>query len=311
MRRLSLVVGTSARLRDEALATLLTSWEGPVKRVVEPEDVDRILLDLDSTSLFGDSALWIVRGGEGWLAKHQERLARQFALAEAAGALILVVEAIDGRSALAKQGKEQGAILLAEGPERPEDAIGWLSDRLRQHAQAPQEPGAVAHLLVERLGTDADALLAAVDTAALHAEAEITVDDAAAVTGGLAERPIWEMTGAVADGDARRALELLTAGHGTDPEPAVHALAGEWRRMIAALETSDDREASRWLGLTRPAKLYYPRRRAQALGRQTVLRLIHGLIQTHRQLRTGGNDPELSVITYVLHAQRLAAHTKR
>ena len=51
--------------------------------------------------------------------------------------------------------------------------------------------------------------------------------------------------------------------------------------------------------------------RAQALGRQTVLRLMHGLLQTHRQLRTSGNDPELSVITYVLHAQRLTAGGRR
>lgn len=304
--RLHAVVGTSQRLRDEALTALIADWTGPVKRAVEPDDLNRLVLDLSTASLFEEASLRVVRAGQPYLRKHKEALVDLVGGAADGGVMVLVCEAPERKDdALFKALAKAGALHAAEEPDA-KGIVDWLAHRIQLHRQAAERPRQVAEAMVEHLGNDPDALLGALEVlAALRGDAPLDVAAVGELYAGTAARPMWEFSDAVLAGDARRAIGLLHA-HGADrPEAALAALLGELRKIAACLEIQDDAEAARCAGLRGRPNLFHARRRAREMGRPLVLRLLNGAILASRQLRQGGGSPEVALETLVLHAQRL------
>jgi DNA polymerase III delta subunit len=309
--RLHVIVGTSLVLRDERLAELIASWSGPLKRVSEPPDLERILLDLDTPSLFEAPACWLVRADGRYLRKHAETLAR--ACQPGGGAcLVLITAGVDkaGKSgdplaALVKKLRAAEAWHEVVQPDGKEIAA-WLCSRLTALPQGVEHPRQVADALLEHIGEDIDTLVAAVKALAIFAgEGAVTPAAVEALVVGTAARPIWEFTGAALEGNAKRAIELMHAGEGLEPQRALSALVSEVRKLIACCATADDALAARWSGSRGRPNLYYARQRARNLGRPCLQRLLHGCQLTQRQLRQGGVDLELAVEMLVLHAQRI------
>src|ERR1043165_7880647 len=308
--RLHLSTGSSLLLRDELLPSVLQGWSGPVKRVVEPADLQRIVLDLDTPSLFEDPALWLVRCDARYLRKHVEPLLPLAGSPAIAGVVVMSLTGPDkGKAgdAVAKQVKALTAAGALHASDEPADkeVVDWLTARLAGHPQGVEHPRRVAEALVEHLGGDLDVLLAAITVVAIHADtAPLTAQGVEALVAGQAGRPVWEFTGAMLEGNARRAIELLHAGEGLAPQMALAALVGELRKLIACCDTADDGEVARWILARGRPNLYYARQRARNLGRPLLVRLLTGCLQTQRQLRQGGTDAELALETLVLHAQR-------
>src|SRR5476649_1014117 len=88
---LQAVVGPSLRLRYELVAELLIGWSGPVKRTSEPDDLQRLVLDLYTPSLFEEPSLWLVRAGSVYLRRHRDLLADLPLRQASAGRMVLVV----------------------------------------------------------------------------------------------------------------------------------------------------------------------------------------------------------------------------
>lgn len=309
LQRLQAIVGPSVRLRDALQADLLSGWSGPVQRLIEPADLATLLLDLDTPSLLGDSALLVVRADQAYVRKHADALVAQIGKPLAVGSLVLVIPDLDQRSVLAKALNKAKALHLADVPDA-KGVVEWVAGRLDVHPQGADDPRAIALSLVEHVGADADGLLGAIDVLAIYSgDGPLTRAGADAILAGTAERPIWDLTGAFFEGKAKRALELIHAGSGADPEPVLAALISDLRRQIACSETPDDDEAARWLGTK--GNLYYARKRAKELGRPTLLRLFIGALQCQRQLRTSGSDPAVALELFVLHAQRVLAPGRR
>jgi DNA polymerase III delta subunit len=309
--RLHVIAGHSLVLRDELLAELLTQWRGPVKRTVEPGDPERIVLDLDTPSLFEEPALWLVRADGKYVRKHAETLARAVGPG-GAGALVLTVSSLDRSNKsgdpvaqLQKALRAAGAWHEAGAPEGKE-LSAWLCARLTGHPQGVDRPRQVADALIEHLGDDLDALFATIGSLAIYAgDGPITTEAVEALVMGNAAKPIWEFTNAVLEGDARKAIELMHAGEGLEPQRALSSLVGELRKLIACCETADDAQAAIWIGTKGRPNLYYARQRARNLGKACLQRLLYGCLLVQRQLRQGGADLELAVEILVLHAQKV------
>src|SRR5687767_6260645 len=124
--RLHLITGDSLVLRDELLPRVLAGWTGPVKRVVEPADLSRIVLDLDTPSLFEDPALWLVRCDGRYLRKHAEVLLPLAGVAPAAGVVVMSLDGPDKGKAgdhvakLLKALQAAQAVHAAEVPDEKE-----------------------------------------------------------------------------------------------------------------------------------------------------------------------------------------------
>jgi DNA polymerase III delta subunit len=304
------VAGPSRILRDELVAALLAGWSGPVKRTGEPGDLARIVLDLDTPSLFEEPALWLVRADGRYLRKHAELLLAAVGPATA-GVLVLTVPEGERAKAGDPLGKLQKALSGAKawheaGPPDAKEVVAWLLQRVTGHPQGVERPRQVAEALVDHLGTDCDALLGALEVAAIHAgDGPLTPEGVHLVVAGSADRPIWEFTNAFLEGNGRKAIELMHAGEGLEAQRALSALAGEVRKLLACGETADDGEVAAWIGARGRPNLYYARQRARNLGRAPLLRLLSGCLLAQRQLRQGGTDQELALETLVLHAQRV------
>lgn len=309
--RLHLITGDSLVLRDELMPQVLAGWNGPIKRVVEPADLSRVVLDLDTPSLFEDPALWLVRCDGRYLRKHAETLLPLAGVPAVAGLVVMSLDGPDKGKAGDAVAKLLKALTAAEALHQADvpgekEIVGWLTARLDRHPQGVTHPRRVAEAFVEHLGDNLDALLAAITVVAIHADqGPLTAEGVDALVAGQAGRPIWEFTGAVLDGNARRAIELLHAGDGLASQLALASLASEIRKLIACCDTTDDAEVATWILAKGRPNLYYARQRARNLGRPLLVRLLTGCLQTQRQLRQSGTDHELALETLVLHAQRV------
>ena len=309
--RLHLITGDSLVLRDELMPQVLAGWTGPIKRVVEPADLSRVVLDLDTPSLFEDPALWLVRCDGRYLRKHAETLLPLAGVPAVAGLVVMSLDGPDKGKAGDAVAKLLKALTAADALHQAEvpgekEIVGWLTARLDRHLQGVTHPRRVAEVFVEHLGDNLDALLSAITVVAIHADqGPLTAEGVDALVAGQAGRPIWEFTGAVLDGNARRAIELLHAGDGLASQLALASLASEIRKLIACCDTTDDAEVATWILAKGRPNLYYARQRARNLGRPLLVRLLTGCLQTQRQLRQSGTDHELALETLVLHAQRV------
>jgi DNA polymerase III delta subunit len=304
--RLQAVIGASTRLRDEALRSVLGRWPGPVSAHLEPDDLGRRLFDLDTPSLFGDSALLLIRGGGDWFVRHADALLPHLGRELGAAPCVLSSAELDGRSALARAFVKAKAVIAADGPD-PRSLPGWLAARIQAHPCGCRDAGEIANTLIQALGHDVDALLNAIDLLAAWAGDEpLAAEGARGLFSGSAERPLYELTDALGRGDARRAMRLFHAV-GDDPrataERVMATIVGDLRRQLACVETANDDDANRWSGGR--GNLHYVRQRAKATGRASLLRLLSGAFQTQRALRSGGAQVELLIELYLLNAQKV------
>ncbi|MFW5751367.1 MAG: hypothetical protein ACOCZK_06930 [Planctomycetota bacterium] len=303
--RLQAVVGESWRLRDQAIAELLAGWDGPVKRAPEPDDMESLILSLDTPSLFEPPALYVVSAGQRYIERWRDRLQGLVGEPVVAGALVLALDKLPGNERLARALSRNGCLHKVSAP-RGKAFLPWFVDLLNAWPTPIDRPREVAEELVRHRGEDVDGLVAGLELAAAYAGSEpVDARAVAAVVGGEAERPIWEFTDAVLSGRSARAIRLLHAGDGLDPHLALAAVANELRRCLAALVSDDDAEAAALAGVRGRPNLYHTRRRARELGRRCCTRVLTGVLQAQRDLRRSGSDPAVTMELLVVNVQRV------
>ena len=302
--RCLIVVSSSQRLGEEWIEPILGAWSGPIKRHRDPAQLAELCLGLDTPSLFEEPALVLVHASENYLSKQRDRLIPMLGMPSSGGVMLVVCEKLMARDVLAKAAQKAGAIERVEIPQRANDVRNWLVGRLHQLPDGVEHAGAVAEELIRHRGDQVDALLASLDQSLDYAEGPLRVEDVQAVVGGSSERPAWDLTGALFDGNLRRAIELLYAGRGIDAEPLLATLANELRRFLCSFASDDDREAAGLAGVSNPNQMRFARRKAQRLRLRACERLLRGVMQTQRAIRHG-DDPEMAVELLMLNAQRV------
>lgn len=123
--------------------------------------------------------------------------------------LVISSSGIDGRSKLVTATKKVGVVHRLEPIKKARDAVSFVI------ARATELPAklstSAATRLVELVGTQPSALLAALDRAFLHAgQAKISVDDVEAVAGNAREAVVFELTDAIGLGQRDVALAVLS-----------------------------------------------------------------------------------------------------
>lgn len=123
--------------------------------------------------------------------------------------LLLSSSGIDGRSRFVTATKKTGRVEKFEAIKKDADAVAFVLQEAARTNTAIER--AVAHRLVELVGTGPSDLVHALERAALHAGAGNTVQttDLDAVVAHTREAVIFELTDAVGMGDATRSLTVL------------------------------------------------------------------------------------------------------
>jgi len=156
--------------------------------------------------------LVIIRQADAFLDEHTREVLHKYLEAPAStGSLCLESEKWLETTRLAKRVAEIGAVVVCEMTDASK-MPGWLQTEAKKQFSKTLTSGA-AQMLVEFLGPDFAALLAALDMLALYVGPSPTIDTAevdALIARGHHER-VWDLCDAVADRRLARALELLDA----------------------------------------------------------------------------------------------------
>jgi DNA polymerase III delta subunit len=320
-----LIVGAEEFFRREAIATIRdrlgpeVEFERRGERAPGEDDLVLLLDDLRTPSLFGGVRAIVVDPAEKWLALDPERLIRSAGESWPAGHLILVAEAIDGRTKLARALAERALWVSADRPfHRPppwqprakpweNDLNRWLVARARSRGLRldPQ----VAHLLMSRLGARLGDLAASIErlgtVLAPSGERTITAELVLAHSPDGEESGLFEVVDALFLGDRaaalRQALEMLRRGsvdaqgaRTTDPSALLLSAVAvalsrarqlrEWHRLRAG--GASDEEAAAEIGVGKP---FIPRLREQAAATppDAIERTIDRLLRADCDLKSG------------------------
>lgn len=305
---LHLLIARSHRLRRELLQSLCAGWQGPVERLHEPKQIQDILMAVDTPSLFGDATLHVIAASEAWLGRQAAMLKDYLGRPTSSGVVIIHADKVPQKGGLRQAAQKQQALHLAEEPaNKQRDVESWLIGRLNQ--LDCQGASVVARALLFHRGLDLDALLAALDVLELHAGDEaISIDDVHAMIDGQAEEPLYKFADAFFNGDSRNAIALLHAGRGIGVQPAINALINETRKLLSAIEWSDAEDIALHAGMRYRLQDYAAkaiRRRALGMGKRCLLRLLTGIYQAQRELRSTVSDADRVLETLILNGSRV------
>ena len=318
--RFVVIAGPSRRLRQEALQPLLDAWQGERQVYRKEPDVQLLLGDLDSASLFGPGVQHIVQVDDEWVKARNPKpswLSQHRAAFEpipgplVGGQLVLLVSKAEKSLKVSKQLLERDAFVDVTPPRRDKDFVDWLRTRLNAGGNTIRDVGGCAWALKEARGLDADAVLMAWELVQLYADDQPI--DAAMVTKvltGAAERPPWEVVRAVLDGNMQKALNLLHR-QGCNPHAVVAMLHSELRKLsAAAIESDPDRLAGILGQKINPRAVPMLRRQAEGLGRRVVERLLRGVVMTQRDMRsTHIQEADAQLETLLIRCQQVIRGT--
>jgi DNA polymerase III delta subunit len=203
-----------------------------------PPDSDRVDLDgetaeladcLDearSLALFGGGKAVIVRNADPFVKKYREQLEEYLHGAGEGTTLVLRVTKLPSHERLYKVIQKIGRVVQCSPPK---DLAGWIVERGRAAHKLAVDIAA-ARLLAELIGEDLGRLDNELAKLALKCDSgKATVADVEAVVAFQRERDIWDLTDALAAGDANAALR-------------------RWRQMVR-LDASVEYRAVMWLGM--------------------------------------------------------------
>jgi DNA polymerase III subunit delta len=223
------LVGSDIFLQLAGLAELLRML---------PPDSDRADLDgetaeladcLDearSLALFGGGKAVIVRNADPFVKKYRQQLEEYLSGAGEGTMLVFRLNKLPSNERLYKLLQKIGRIVPCEAPK---DVAGWVVERGRA-AHALAVDAAAARLLADLIGDDLGRLDNELAKLALKCDSgKAGVADVEAAVAFQRERDIWDLTDALAAGDADAALR-------------------RWRQMVR-LDSSVEYRAVTWLGM--------------------------------------------------------------
>ncbi|NRA36930.1 MAG: hypothetical protein HRU15_02215 [Planctomycetes bacterium] len=309
--RVHVVVSSSYRLRYEVLQELMSQWDGPIERSSDPPQLADLLMQMDTPSLFGDNSLHIIAASDAYLSKHAALIAEQVGKAIHAGVLIIHAAALPkGKSPLRNALKKEGGLhTVTEPGTRAQDLEKWLQLRLDNLSVRCEHSLQVARSLIQHRGQNIDALLSSIDVLEQFADDQaISPETVHELIGGSAQEPLYKFSDAFLKGESRTALGLMYAGKGLESQGIINSLSAEIRKLLCALDWSEPDEISYHAGMKRKLSdkaVWAIRKRAMGMGKRCLLRLLTGIIQAQKDLRSTGRDEELIMETLVYNASRV------
>lgn len=183
----------------------------------------RVLSAARTLPMMASKRFVLVRNLDAAATEEQERLADYVRAPNPDTCLVLVGEKLDGRSKLAKLGREAGVWLELEPPRAAElPSLAQREARNRGHALS----AAAAAALADIIGTDLAALSDAVERLSLYVgdQQPIDVEHVEACVAQVRTESVWSLVDAVGERNAQKAL-TAAASLLAEREPPLRILA--------------------------------------------------------------------------------------
>jgi DNA polymerase III subunit delta len=206
-----LVYGAESFFRTEALKQIKQAAATDMDlQELEPEKLDiRDLLDgLRTPGLFAAKRLIIVDRAEKFITAEGEALIEYAKSPSSSSTLVLAAETLDARRKHPKA-LIKAATAINCAPIKDHEVPKWVADRARSKGKSLDMT--TAKLLVELAGSSLGQLDGQLDSLSAYCDKrkKITYEDVETLVGGDHARRIWDMTDAVMNRDAKKALKCL------------------------------------------------------------------------------------------------------
>jgi len=304
---LHLFVGEEDLRVEEGVAALIDETLAPEDRALNLDvldaaelEVGEIITRLDTLPFFGDHRVVVVKRLDALAADGVRAMEEYLSRGAPPTVAVLTASALDRRTRLFKAIQQHGTIHPCD-PLRERDAPAWVTQGAKRAGKqiAPQ----AARDLVAAAGVGLRVLQLEVQKLAAYVgdRPEITVEDVRAMASRLSETKFWDLTDALGERQAARAMQalegLLQSEH---PLPVLATIAGHfrWLARVSALNARDAAAVAAALGLHpfRAGKLLAQARRYQG---EDFPRIFALLEEADRAIKSTG-APLLALETLVL-----------
>jgi len=292
----TLVTGTDTFLRGEALRMIQHAAGDADLRRLDPAAIEpgALINDLYTPDLFAPTRVVVIDGAESLLATSFKTIADYAAAPSSTAHLVLIVERFDGRKKENKDFLNAPSVMRVDcAPMKNHQIPKWCIERAR--AAGKRMDMAAARLLVELAGTDLGQIAGQIENLAAYCRERdtITARDIEQMVGGDHARKTWELTDAVMNRDAAKALKAfdrLIREPGSAEFALVPALAGKLRKMLAVKRLTDNGDSLKAIARAIGSRHDYPVRLMQTAVRRTSLRELAAkyqlLLQADIDLKT-------------------------
>src|SRR5262245_59030006 len=225
------LVGDEPFLQLQKLQQIIAQFPADVQRIdVEGDraELADVLDELRSFAMFGSAKLVVVRDADDFISRFREQLEEYVANPSDSATLVLRVSSLPSNQRIYKAIAKVGAIEPCEAP-KERDLPAWIMNRGKSEHKIALTQDA-AHLLADRIGAQLGRLDQELAKLALaKPSGKVDAEDVARGVAFQREQAMWEMTNAVASGDAAEALR-------------------RWRHLVT-LDSSAEFRAVTWLGM--------------------------------------------------------------
>jgi len=200
------LVGSDALLQQEALATILRDAPADAQRVDldgETAALADMLDELRSFALFGSGKIVVVRSADAMITRFRPQMETYCAEPSDSATLVLRFNTLPGNQRISKIIAKAGKIIPCTPPK---DLAKWIADRAKTPHGLQLAPDAAA-LLADLIGDD----LARIDNelaklALMSPTPHVGIAEISSNVAFQREREMWDLTNALAAGDAAHAL---------------------------------------------------------------------------------------------------------
>jgi DNA polymerase III delta subunit len=200
------LVGPDALLQQEALAEIVKQLPPDSQRVdVEGETAELagVLDDLRSFALFGGGKVVVVRDAEEFISRFREQLEEYVAAPSSSAVLVLRLASLPSNQRIYKAISKTGQIVPCQPPK---DLAGWTIERGKKLHGLTISLDA-ARMLADRIGDDLGRIDGELAKLALACPSrKIGPEEVADSVAFQREREMWDLTNALAEGNAAEAM---------------------------------------------------------------------------------------------------------
>jgi DNA polymerase III subunit delta len=291
------LVGADALLQLEAVQKILALLPPGVQRTDldgETAQLSDVLDECRSFAMFGPGKLVVVRSADDFVTKYRQSLEEYAAAPSDSATLVLRMSSLPATQRLHKAIAKTGEIIACAPPK---DVTRWAIDRAKNIYGATLAFDA-ARLLVDLIGANLsrlDSELAKLSIGAVNDKIDAEQVSISVAFGS--ERQMWDMTNALAAGNAAEALRRWRQLVQTDSSAEFRAVTwlGMWlenaRKAIRMSKAGDS------VGVIGQALRIWPREQqapfvetAKKLGEAGVNRALDRLVLIDYQIKTGVGD---------------------
>jgi DNA polymerase III delta subunit len=294
------LVGSDAFLQLEKLSEILRLMPADVQRADfdgERAELAAVLDELRSFAMFGGAKLVVVRDADEFVGRFRESLEDYVAKPADSGTLVLRLASLPKAQRIYKAIDKLGGIALCDPPK---DLAKWAAERARSAHRMNLAPDA-ARALVDLVGEDLGRLDNEMAKLAIEADGvkqPVTAERVAASVTFQREQEMWDLSNALAAGDAPEALRRWRHFVQLDPSAEFRAVTwlGMWLEDVGCALRGD----TRTLGWKYKDRLPQMMRTSKQLGASGRARALDLLAEIDHQSKTGVGDAAANVERFIL-----------